>query len=177
MSTTKFQYLLCPLICASVMPSCSCFVSQVVTVDELRDDNEYEEILEDMRDECRKFGECFQCIFGHSWNNFPAYRAIVICTVFSYPFSSPNYVAKPVLVEKSEAYLHLTVTILFSSQLDFISVFLDAIAEVLSVNYLNICKRMCNNCLFRWSSQTQLIIDPRGCRLIAIWRKDLVFLD
>ncbi|KAK9681919.1 hypothetical protein RND81_10G036900 [Saponaria officinalis] len=31
-------------------------LSQVVTVDELRDDNEYEEILEDMRDECAKFG-------------------------------------------------------------------------------------------------------------------------
>lgn len=28
-------------------------------VDELRDDSEYEEILEDMRDECGKFGECF----------------------------------------------------------------------------------------------------------------------
>ena len=41
------------------MPWCSDFTSQVVTVDELRDDNEYEEILEDMRDECRKFGECF----------------------------------------------------------------------------------------------------------------------
>ncbi|XP_056686596.1 splicing factor U2af large subunit B isoform X1 [Spinacia oleracea] len=32
-------------------------LNQVVTVDELRDDNEYEEILEDMRDECGKFGD------------------------------------------------------------------------------------------------------------------------
>ncbi|KAJ8448034.1 hypothetical protein Cgig2_028910 [Carnegiea gigantea] len=38
-------------------------LNQVVTVDELRDDNEYEEILEDMRDECRKFGECFYLSF------------------------------------------------------------------------------------------------------------------
>lgn len=31
-------------------------LNQAVTVDELRDDSEYEEILEDMRDECGKFG-------------------------------------------------------------------------------------------------------------------------
>lgn len=31
-------------------------LNQVVTVDELRDDNEYDEILEDMREECGKFG-------------------------------------------------------------------------------------------------------------------------
>lgn len=31
-------------------------LNQVVTVDELRDDSEYEEIVEDMRDECGKFG-------------------------------------------------------------------------------------------------------------------------
>ncbi|XP_019106676.2 splicing factor U2af large subunit B isoform X2 [Beta vulgaris subsp. vulgaris] len=31
-------------------------LNQVVNIDELRDDNEYEEIVEDMRDECGKFG-------------------------------------------------------------------------------------------------------------------------
>ncbi|KAG6420637.1 hypothetical protein SASPL_117172 [Salvia splendens] len=32
-------------------------LTEVVTTDELMDDGEYEEILEDMRDECQKFGE------------------------------------------------------------------------------------------------------------------------
>ncbi|KAL3820558.1 hypothetical protein ACJIZ3_006463 [Penstemon smallii] len=32
-------------------------LSEVVTMDELTDDGEYEEILEDMREECQKFGE------------------------------------------------------------------------------------------------------------------------
>lgn len=31
---------------------------KAVTVDQLNDDQEYEEILEDMRDECSKFGMC-----------------------------------------------------------------------------------------------------------------------
>ena len=31
-------------------------IIEVVTTDELMDDGEYEEILEDMRDECQKFG-------------------------------------------------------------------------------------------------------------------------
>ena len=35
-------------------------IVKVVTVDELRNDNEYEEILEDMREECGKFGKLIQ---------------------------------------------------------------------------------------------------------------------
>lgn len=45
------------------MPYFCYAIVKVVTVDELRDDNEYEEILEDMRDECGKFGECYDCYF------------------------------------------------------------------------------------------------------------------
>lgn len=33
-------------------------LTQVVTVDELKDDEDYEDILEDMRLECGKFGMC-----------------------------------------------------------------------------------------------------------------------
>lgn len=32
------------------------FMSKAITADTLRDDEEYEEILEDMREECSKFG-------------------------------------------------------------------------------------------------------------------------
>ena len=32
---------------------------KLITADELMDDGEYEEILEDMREEGEKFGECF----------------------------------------------------------------------------------------------------------------------
>ncbi|XP_057544212.1 splicing factor U2af large subunit B-like [Amaranthus tricolor] len=37
-------------------------LNQVVTVDELRNDNEYEEILEDMREECGKFGSLLSVV-------------------------------------------------------------------------------------------------------------------
>lgn len=32
-------------------------LTEVVTVDELNDDDDYQDILEDMRTECEKFGE------------------------------------------------------------------------------------------------------------------------
>lgn len=34
-------------------------LTQVVTEDELRDDEDYEDILEDMRTECEKFGKAY----------------------------------------------------------------------------------------------------------------------
>jgi uncharacterized FAD-dependent dehydrogenase len=34
-------------------------LTQVVSADELKDDEEYKEILEDMREECGKFGKFF----------------------------------------------------------------------------------------------------------------------
>ncbi|KAK4386624.1 Splicing factor U2af large subunit A [Sesamum angolense] len=37
-------------------------LTEVVTVDELMDDGEYEEILEDMREECQKFGELIDVV-------------------------------------------------------------------------------------------------------------------
>ncbi|KAI3466645.1 hypothetical protein Pfo_023308 [Paulownia fortunei] len=37
-------------------------LTEVVTTDELMDDGEYEEILEDMREECRKFGELIDVV-------------------------------------------------------------------------------------------------------------------
>ncbi|KAL2253224.1 UNVERIFIED_CONTAM: Splicing factor U2af large subunit A [Sesamum indicum] len=37
-------------------------LTEVVTVDELMDDGEYEEILEDMREECQKFGELISVV-------------------------------------------------------------------------------------------------------------------
>ena len=33
-------------------------LTQVVNVDELKDDEDYEDIVEDMRTECGKFGKC-----------------------------------------------------------------------------------------------------------------------
>ncbi|KAJ7968539.1 U2 snRNP auxiliary factor large subunit [Quillaja saponaria] len=44
-------------------------LTEAITVDELRDDEEYEEILEDMRDECSKFGALVNVVIPRSNQN------------------------------------------------------------------------------------------------------------
>ncbi|KAJ7946964.1 U2 snRNP auxiliary factor large subunit [Quillaja saponaria] len=44
-------------------------LTEAITVDELRDDEEYEEILEDMRDECSKFGTLMNVVIPRSNQN------------------------------------------------------------------------------------------------------------
>lgn len=39
---------------------------KVINIDELRDDEAYEEILEDMRDEGGKFGMCISFLFAYA---------------------------------------------------------------------------------------------------------------
>lgn len=47
------------------------FGVQVVSPDELKEDSEYEEIVEDMRDECGKYGQfaswCWYDALGSKW--------------------------------------------------------------------------------------------------------------
>ena len=39
-------------------------VLQVVTIDELKEDDVYEEIYDDMKDECGKYGKGVSSVFG-----------------------------------------------------------------------------------------------------------------
>lgn len=39
-------------------------LTEVVTLDDLKDDNDYEDILEDMRTECAKFGNYSRYLFS-----------------------------------------------------------------------------------------------------------------
>ena len=45
-------------------------LTQVVNEDELKDDEDYEDILEDMRTECGKFGKYYEWLVLHPWKCF-----------------------------------------------------------------------------------------------------------
>jgi hypothetical protein len=60
-------------------------LTQVVSADELKEDEEYEEILEDMREECGKYGTSFRLTFilayknnSHQWCRNLAIRSFAI---------------------------------------------------------------------------------------------------
>lgn len=43
-------------------------LTEVVTVEELKNDEDYEDIVEDMKTECGKFGNCFNLVLPISLN-------------------------------------------------------------------------------------------------------------
>ncbi|KAL1567350.1 splicing factor U2af large subunit A-like isoform X2 [Salvia divinorum] len=51
-------------------------LTEVVTTDELMDDGEYEEILEDMRDECQKFGELIDVVIPRPVPDFASCNGV-----------------------------------------------------------------------------------------------------